>query len=162
MLARASWLHRPPPSFCGSAWPLSIEATHRHHSPHGTWGGNTTLHSSCRDNTCVGILAYDHVRKHESSINKRILHSLWQASAFSSDLQLVLKEPFILFNKLLHSRQTYSLFSKVPFILFNKLLHSRQFTACSRKNHSFSLTSICILVRPKLVHKRTLHSPWQG
>ena len=136
MLARACWLHRPPPSFCGSAWPLSIEATHRHHSPHSTWRGNTTLHSSCRSNTCVGILDYDHVRKHESSINKRII-----------------------FDKLLRSRQTYSLFSKVPFILFDKHLHSRQITACSRKNHSFSLTSICILVRPKLVRKRTLHSP---
>ena len=135
MLARACWLHRPPPSFCGSAWPLSIEATHRHHSPHSTWRGNTTLHSSCRSNTCVGILDYDHVRKHESSINKRII-----------------------FDKLLRSRQTYSLFSKNPSFSLTSFCILVRPTACSQKYHSFSLTSICILVRLQLVLERTIHS----
>ena len=123
MLARASWLHRPPPSFCGSAWPLSIEATHRHHSPHSTWRGNTTLHSSCRSNTCVGILDYDHVKK--TLIKHKIKNYSFSltSSCILASLQLVLK---------------------VPFILINKLLHSRQFTACSQSTiNSLNLAKLC-------------------
>ena len=75
--------------------------------------------------------------------------------------KLVHKETFILFDKLLRSRQTYSLFSKNPsFSLTSSCILVRP-TACSQKYHSFSLTSICILVRLQLVLERTIHSLWQ-